>query len=968
MVPKKLPPRNYLRSFMRNLFKLCILPALLLISILQLQAQGDKTGALSGTITDATTKKAVAGVNVYVKGTAKGDRTDASGKFEIKGLKPGEYTIEISMLGYEKLIYTDIRIQANQTTPLNVSLSPSAVTIDQDFRVIGKRNLVDVDKPQTTNTVGQEQIELGPTRGVQKIINTQPGVMNSPSGINIRGGRTYETGFYVDGVNATDPLGGTGFGLDLGSNSMQDIEITTGGIGADIGDATAGVVSAKTKSGGNKTEFFIQHKRDNFGNYKNWNSVFNSQLFELNVGGPAFKKLFKNKFKYFVALRANYTDEYTRNPANQLVSSLFRNTFWSPYEDNRWSGNLKLNYDFSQKFKVSFTYLRSLTINQDVNMLRVTGNDVGFNPGYQYMFSKQMDLANTFTHDSYLAILNLQHTPSKKFFHKTTLSRMFVRLRADANGLDWRPKTVDNQFDPDNIITFPASYFSQNDSLNFVNPANGLYNNGGRATLWHHHYVEEYVARWNGTYFTGKSGNKINFGTEMKFQELLWIDINRPWVGAPITLPNGTTTQSYRLGDACDLWKVNVQRGAFFVTDKLKYKGLVADLGLRFEYWSPGKFVDDAVENPNSPIRDEIRDDYKNSTVKMLGRRYKFRLLPRISASFPIKENQMLYFNYGHTTILPHPSFIYAGLNPEYTDRSTLSRLGNPNLNPEVDISYEIGLRSQITSNDALVVSAYNKDKYDFITSVTLPVKDINGRFVNRTIRINSDYARIRGVEVSYIKRYKTWFIGQVSFSYMNARGQSASASEALKELLASGAREDTREFYLPWDRPIDFKLNATFKKDDKKGWFNNRLNHIAIYMETTFRSGRRFTPYIYQGDEPATGRPIYIQNPDPASRNIGLGTPWFMFDLSMRKWWVVKKKYQIAWTLEITNLFNWKNAAIINPVTGTAFQAGQNVPTEWQDPRFIDPRDPRSSGLPPTDPSRFLEQRHYMTGVNFKF
>jgi outer membrane receptor protein involved in Fe transport len=941
---------------------------LFLAAATQAQTPADKLGVLFGTITDSQTKKPIANVNVYVKGTSKGDRTNEQGKFEIKSIKPGDYTIEISILGYEKVIYTDIKIIANQRKELSVALEQSAVTIDQDIRVVGKRQLVDVDKTQTSNTIGQEQIELGPTRQVQKIINTQPGVMNSPSGINIRGGRSYETGFYIDGVNATDPLGGTGFGLDLGSNSMQDIEITTGGIGAEIGDATAGVVSAKTKSGGNKTEFFINYKRDNFGTYKNWNSVFNQQLLEVNVGGPLLKKKLKNKFKYFAALRGSFSDEYTRNPANQLLSSWYPNKNWSPYEDNRWSANIKLNYDFSQKLKLSFTYLRSLTINQDLNMLRVTGNDVGFNPGYQYQFSKQMDLANTFTHDSYLAIVNLQHVISKKFFYKATLSRMFVRLRGDANGLDWRPKTVDGQFDPDNIITFPASYFSNNDSLNFVNPANGLYNNGGRATLWHSHYVEEYGIRWNGTYFIGKGGNKLNFGTEMKFQEMLWIDINRPWIGAPITLPNGTTTQSFRLGDACDIWKVNVQRGALFVTDKIKYKGLVADLGLRFEYWAPGKFVDDAIDNPVSPIRDEIREDYKNSTVKMLGRRYKFRLLPRISASFPIKENQMLYFNYGHTTILPHPSYIYAGLNPEYTDRSTLSKLGNPNLNPEVDISYEIGWRSQLTSNDALVFSAYNKDKYDFITSVSIPVKDINGRLVNRTIRINSDYARIRGVELSYIKRYKTWFIGQLALSYMNARGQSASASEALKELLATGAREDTREFYLPWDRPFDMKLNTTFKKDDKKGLFHNKLNHFAIYLETTWRSGRRYTPYIYTGDDPATGRPIYVIDPNPASRNARIGTSWFMADLSIRKWWTIKKKYQLAWTFELTNIFNGKNAAIINPVTGTAYKPGQNVPTEWQDPRYIDPRDPRSSLLPPTDPARFLEQRHFLMGMNFKF
>jgi outer membrane receptor protein involved in Fe transport len=195
-----------------------------------------------------------------------------------------------------------------------------------------------------------------------------------------------------------------------------------------------------------------------------------------------------------------------------------------------------------------------------------------------------------------------------------------------------------------------------------------------------------------------------------------------------------------------DIWEVSPSYGAVYVSDKYKFLGLVAIIGGRFEYWSPGKFVDDAVNNQDAPIRDELRESYLDGTTEISGKRYKFRLLPKVSASFPIKENQVMYFNYGHSTVLPHPSFLYTGLNPQFTDQSTLSFLGNPDLDPEVDISYEVGLRSQITSNDALNFSAFWKDKYDFITSASIQVEDVTGREVSRTIRINSDYARIRGM------------------------------------------------------------------------------------------------------------------------------------------------------------------------------------------------------------------------------
>ncbi|MEX0965731.1 MAG: hypothetical protein WD077_00705 [Bacteroidia bacterium] len=76
----------------------------------------------------------------------------------------------------------------------------------------------------------------------------------------------------------------------------------------------------------------------------------------------------------------------------------------------------------------------------------------------------------------------------------------------------------------------------------------------------------------------------------------------------------------------------------------------------------------------------------------------------------------------------------------------------------------------------------------------------------------------------------------------------------------------------------------------------------------------------------------------------------------------------RISWLLEITNVLNYRNTQIVNPVTGRAYEAGDNVPQNWRDPRFVDPRDPRSSNLPPDDPARYLAPRHFLTGVSIGF
>ena len=90
-------------------------------------------------------------------------------------------------------------------------------------------------------------------------------------------------------------------------------------------------------------------------------------------------------------------------------------------------------------------------------------------------------------------------------------------------------------------------------------------------------------------------------------------------------------------------------------------------------------------------------------------------------------------------------------------------------------------------------------------------------------------------------------------------------------------------------------------------------------------------------------------------------------FDLNFYKWWSFKK-VELAWTIEITNILNNQNPAIINPVTGRAYQYGDPVPTEWRDPIFNDPRDPRSDNQPPDNPARYMAQRHIMTGISIKF
>lgn len=944
-------------------------------------------GILQGTITDAVLDDPLFGVNVIVMGTAQGAATNLDGAYAIEGLRAGEYSVKVSYIGFETKLFTGITITDGQTTRLDVEMQEAVLSTDDEIIIVGDKPLLDVEQASSTFSISADQIEAAPIRDVQEAIAQQAGIVRDPTGLYIRGGRAEETGFIVDGVSAKDPLAGTGFGLDIGSNSFSEVEVTTGGIGADVGDVTSGVVNVKTQDGGDAFRGFFSHKRDNLGINEDASSNFLEELYEFNLGGP----IVKGKLRFFLSGQAQLSDGFTRQTAtpDQLRSSLIPD-FWLPRTGNRWSGISKLTYDFRPDMKVQLSYQRSLTANQNTRMLQVTGNDAVVSPGFQYPFILQPENANTYTHDNIITYLKWSQVLNKQSFYDVQLSRLFTRLRSDANGRRWRPDLVSTELDPESIITYPADLFvdpttglpSDPGGL-FVLPGPGLINNGGLATRFHDHYAEEITLRATYTRFSDDKNNRLSAGFEAKFNDYQWIDIIRPWVGAPIG-EDGTSTN--RLGESSDIWQVSPRRGALFGTQQIRYRGLIANLGLRLEYWAPGKYVDDLIDDPLAPILDGIREDYRDKTIALGNLRYKLRLLPKLSVSFPIQDNRVLFFNYGHSTKLPHPTFVYTGLDPFFQDRSFFADLGNPNLDPEVDISYELGLRNQFSSNDVFNITAFWRDKFDFITVSSVVIEDVTGRDVTRAFRINGDFARVRGIEASYLKRIGSWFQGQISASFSRATGLSSTNNDALQDFLANGDIDNTFETPLAWDRPLDLKGSVTFTYDEDDPLLGiPGLNRMRLFLSSTFRSGQRYTPVEFQGRQvnPVTGdsdwRPIYETVQDPAKRFSELGKSWFWFDLSFQRDFEVGKS-DIRFVVEVTNLFDQQNSIIVNPVTGEAYpavdpittdfgslrnNAGFDVPLGTRDPRY---EDPNTSGSPPFNPARFLPQRHIMLGLSYRF
>lgn len=918
---------------------------------------GQEPGSLYGNITDSKTGDPIPGVNIIIKGTYYGAATDTKGNFRIKAVNPGNYTIEVSFIGYKTVKYTGIKIEAGKNKQLDVKLEESVLTLEQDVVIIGEKPLMDVEETQSKRTISKDDIENSLVESIGDIVIQQAGIIKSDNQIHIRGGRSYENAFLLDGVSVQDPLAGTGFGLQLSSNAIEEVEVITGGYNAEFGQATSGVVNVRTREGGEKYNGYISYKRDNFGNKSSFH-VFNMDVLEANLSGPepltsfilpevgikipGTITLFGS---FYMGISDGLTQGYYKPTANRLYSSIFGKTRFTPRAENNWFWLGKITYKYSPTLKFQYSFNQSVNINQNSQSLQSNLEYVEPSPGYQYEFQNILDQANTYTHLNTYQTVTVTHTLNPKTFYELKLNFYFTNLRADANGRKW------NEYvEPKDIPTFPLEYYNLNRDTIGVIPGDGFWDIGNPFT-WHDHYVQEFSLRGDLTSFFDEK-NKFKAGFNMQFQEMQVVDIYKPWVG--------------ELGLNNDIYKVYPALGSFYAQDNINFSGMILNFGLRLDYWFPGKYVDDAIENPDVITIPEItRDRYKNDSFKWFGNRHwKARLSPRLGISHPVSDFQTLFFSYGHFSKWPKPQFVYAKLNP-YSAQSSFQKFGNPNLNPETTVAYELGLKTQFTSDDVLTLTAYYKDIFDYVSTRSAKITSIRFATQRFITYVNSDYARSRGVEVEYKKRIGRWFNGSANFTYSIITGKSSSADEGVL-VLQGYLDESIKEEYTSWDRPFNASLTTSFyvERDNALfGFGNGILDDYNLYIRCQFQSGKRYTASIFTGSYLTNGRPEYETN--TKERYSKIGENWFWIDMNFEKYFMLGK-LKFSLFVEVNNLLDTKNSAIINPVTGRAYEYGDPTPLGWNDPKYPDLQYPINAY--PYNPARYLTRRNIKFGISLKF
>ncbi|MCK4257116.1 TonB-dependent receptor [candidate division WOR-3 bacterium] len=226
------------------------------------------TGKIAGRVVNTETGEPLPFVNVYLIDANLGGVTDEDGYYFILGIPPGYYDVKAEMMGFQVVIQEGALIVSDRTTPLNFSLNPTILDIGKEVIVIGERPLIEFDRTSKISVITDKEIEKGPLHTISEILASQAGVtLGSGQEIHVRGGRSGELAYMIDGMSVRDPLFG-GFKSFLPSSSISEMVLLSGTFNAEYGDAMSGVVNIVTKSGGVKFNGDIGYSSINIAGFR----------------------------------------------------------------------------------------------------------------------------------------------------------------------------------------------------------------------------------------------------------------------------------------------------------------------------------------------------------------------------------------------------------------------------------------------------------------------------------------------------------------------------------------------------------------------------------------------------------------------------------------------------------------------------------------------------------------------------
>jgi len=865
------------------------------------------TGKIEGFITDSQNGQALVGVNVVIQGTSYGAASDAEGYFVILNIPAGNYSVKASMIGYQDVTMSGVRVSIDLSTKLDFKLSSEVLEATESVVVVAERPLLKRDEFTSRTTVSSEEMELQPIDDFQSIARNQAGVVGS----HFRGGRVGEVMILVDGLPVRDPAGEYsgnmgGFTADIPEAGIQEMEVTMGGFGAEYGNVQSGIINLAMKEGGAKYSGKVSVSSTNFGSGLNdmlmgerdrwFDTKYQHKLeniYKLSLSGPILPRsgsglnfalsgeitdrsqgyfinenLYKESLQgkvsarlgknikisagglysrrewdqfYFQASKYGPGDDYLLNDYGQYKSGQDNTILHYVYVDDPTTiDDFGIHYDSLTQFVIGPDTLYSDTV-----------STIHVGPMQDYLWNYAQSSNNQY--------IVLTHQLSPRTYYDLRFQRFYSNYHYATSDIEDRDGDGNTSEDLvwDDTKDGPHPIYRERDNdytYWWIRGDDPGYRDQTSVT---NTIKLDLVSQPN-------HNNLVKGGLEFSYHKM---DVeNISW-----TLGYGT--------NRLDIWKQDMLDVGAYIQDKIDYEGIVALIGIRYDYFNPSGFGE-SVTYPgdfNNPFTD-VDSTGEAILIDPQKASYKHQISPRIAVSHPITERDMIRFSYGHYFQRPDGYYMYRNLT--YRDLTKAGNyVGNPGLSPEKTVAYEVGVEHLFTDNIKLSINGYYKDVTNLMNIYHYVLRNYYGTETN--IFVNADYGNMKGLELSLIKRIGNFWGGSVNYTFSVAKGRSSSATSG------SGAFDSERRLnLLSFDQTHTVNANITFKTPAQYGKIWGRW---MANFQIDYGSGLPYSSY-------GTGKINDLRMPSTSSTDLRISKD------------VDVAKTTLNFYLDIFNLFNRQN------------------------------------------------------------
>ena len=353
------------------------------------QVNAQKNATIEGTVLSEF-YDGIQNVSVILKGTTKGTTTDQQGQFVFNNLDPGEYTLEITALGYKNITKV-VTLQEDEEKKVIFTLLQSETQLSE---IMVRGQAIDPkNQAITVNDITRKQLQTLNIDSPIRIIEQVPGVdLNAyyQGGVadqfSIRGfgggGHEGQAGVQIDGVSLNEAEGHADGYADLNiliPLNLEKVKVYKGPSSVLFGRfAEGGTLAMETRKGGNYQD--------------------------VSVNGGAFNTLNAQ----YATGKSMLLGEQNRKLETNLAFQFYQSDGYAENSENL-RGNLtgRLAYQLTDKTDVAISlrghrskwdvagYISEDRVN-DRTLRRLQGENAENDGGKKQFYSQKLDVNHTF--------------------------------------------------------------------------------------------------------------------------------------------------------------------------------------------------------------------------------------------------------------------------------------------------------------------------------------------------------------------------------------------------------------------------------------------------------------------------------------------------------------------------------------------------------------------------------------------